>query len=98
MKEREGYKSEQIRNQAFFLTDINNNQKKVLEVIIKWQPICNEMIAAHLGWYPHQVTPRVLELRQLGYIEWAGEGISQKSKRKVSLWRISKIGKQLSIF
>lgn len=98
MREREGWKSEQIRNEAFFYADINGNQKKVLEAIRMLQPVSNERIAEHLGWYPHQVTPRVLELRQLGYVEWAGESVSAISKRRVSLWRIKQDGKQLSLF
>lgn len=98
MKEREGWKPEQIRNEAFFYADISSNQRKVLEIIRMLQPISNERIARHLGWYPHQVTPRVLELRQLGYVEWAGEGVSLVSNKKVSLWRIKPDGKQLGLF
>lgn len=44
MKIREGYRSEQIRNEAFALVNLNKQQQKVLEVIKKWQPISNEMI------------------------------------------------------
>lgn len=98
MKEREGWKSEQIRNESYYYTDINTNQKKVLEIIRMLQPVSNERIARQLGWYPHQVTPRVLELRQLGYVEWAGEGVSLTSKKKVSLWRVKPEGKQLGLF
>ena len=70
----------------------------VYNIIVKWQPISNERIAEHLGIYPHQVTPRVYELREMGLVEFAGESISELSKRKVSLWRVNPEGKQLSLF
>jgi transcription initiation factor IIE alpha subunit len=92
---RDAYNSEQLRNAAFSLVDLTNKQKQVYEVIKKWQPISNERIAQHLGVYPHVVTPRVLELRDLEIVEFCGEEISRTSKRKVSLWRINPDGKQL---
>jgi transcription initiation factor IIE alpha subunit len=94
---RDAYNSEQLRNTAFSLVDLTNKQKQVYDIIKKWQPISNERIAIHLGVYPHVVTPRVLELRDLGVVEFYGEDISQTSKRKVSLWRIKPDGKQLSL-
>ena len=96
-KVREGYYSEQIRNEAFAHVDLGKMQQKVLEVIINWQPISNDRIAAHLGIYPHHVTPRVLELREMGIVEFCGEELSTISKRKVSLWRINPNGTQLSL-
>lgn len=93
---RDAYNSEQIRNAALALINLTNKQKQVYEIIKKWQPISNESISKHLGVYPHVVTPRVLELRDLEIVEYCGEGISQTSKRKVSLWRIKPDGKQLS--
>jgi len=100
MREREGYNSEQIRNDAFklLLEKLNERQLEVYNIIVKYQPIHNERIAEHLNIYPHQVTPRVLELREMGIVEFAGEGTSQKSNRKVSLWRINPNGTQLSLF
>lgn len=94
---REGYRSEQIRNEAFAYVDLGKMQGKVLEAIRELQPISNDGIASHLGIYPHQVTPRVLELRELGLVEFCGEGFSGISKRKVSLWRINPNGTQLSL-
>ena len=100
MKVREGYYSEQIRNQAFnsILDNLSNRQLQVYQVVEKWQPISNEMIAKHLHIKDHQVTPRVLELRQLGLLEFAGESISSTSQKKVSLWRINPKGNQLNLF
>jgi predicted ArsR family transcriptional regulator len=94
---REGYYSEQIRNEAFAYVNLNKQQERVLEIIKKWQPISNDRIAAHLGCFVHQVTPRVLELRNLGLVEYCGEAESTISKRKVSLWRINPNGCQLTI-
>ncbi len=88
MKEREGYKAEQARNEALKSVDINKNQKTVLSVIANNEPISNEQIANILGWLPNQVTPRVFELRQLGFVEHCGYTCSPRTFKKVSLWRI----------
>ena len=100
MKTREGYYSEHVRDEALqsILDDLNQRQKSVYHIIEKWQPVSNERIAEHLNLYPHQVTPRVLELREMGVVEFAGEGISNKSSRKVSLWKIKPQPDQLSLF
>ncbi len=98
MKVREGYYSEQIRNKSFAFVNLNQRQKEVFEIIAKWQPISNESIADHLNVFPHQITPRVYELRELGMVEFAGEGQSRISNRKISLWRINTNGTQLSLF
>ncbi len=86
--QREGFNPEQIRNEAFAYADINQNQQTVLNIISEKEPITNEQIAKILGWYPHQVTPRVLELRQAGIVEYCGHTISNISRRKASLWRV----------
>ncbi len=100
MKVREGYHSEQVRNKALqsILDDLNKRQLDVYNIIRKWQPISNERIAKHLNLYPHQVTPRVLELREKGIVEFCGEEVSRNSGRKASLWRINPKGKQLNLF
>ena len=95
---REGYKSEQLRNEAFAYVDLSKRQSQVYDIIEKWQPISNERIAEHLHVPQHHVTPRVLELRQLGIVEYCGEEVSKYSQRRISLWRINKEGKQLSLF
>jgi predicted transcriptional regulator len=100
MEVREGYYSEQIRDEALqsILDTLGERQKAVYDIIAKWQPISNERIAEHLGVYPHQVTPRTLELRELGLVEFAGDSVSSISNRKISLWKINPDGKQLSLF
>lgn len=97
MREREGYKPEQVRNKALALVDLNKRQQEVYDIIEKWQPISNESIAKHLGLYPHQVTPRVLELRQMGYLIFAGEGKTADG-RPFSFWKINPEGTQLTLF
>jgi Mn-dependent DtxR family transcriptional regulator len=94
MKEREGYKAEQARNEALKSVNIGKNQQTVLSVIAKHEPISNEQIAVLLGWFPNQVTPRVFELRQLGYVEHCGYTISPRTYKKVSLWRIKEAYQQ----
>ena len=97
MREREGYKPEQIRNEAFALVDLNKSQKAVLDIIRTWQPISNESIAKMLNCFPHQVTPRTKELRDAGYVCLAGytKGISGKT---ACLWKINPDGKQMDLF
>lgn len=96
MKVREGYYSEQIRNEALLATDLGKRQKEVLHIIELFGPISSERIALHLNVYPHQITPRVLELRELGFVEFAGEEISMRSHKKASLWRVKEDGKQMN--
>jgi DNA-binding MarR family transcriptional regulator len=100
MKVREGYYSEQVRNQAFesILDKLGKKQGEVYHAILKLQPVSNEDIAAYLNILPHQVTPRVLELRQMEIVEYAGDSRSKTSGKKVSLWRIRPEGKQLTLF
>lgn len=98
MKVREGYYSEQIRNRAFAFVNLSARQEEVIKVIEKYQPITSERIAMHLNRPLHTITPRVLELRQLGVVEYCGEETSCWSGRKCSLWRINPNGTQLSLF
>jgi Mn-dependent DtxR family transcriptional regulator len=93
MKEREGWKAEQIRNEAYAYSKINQNQKIVLSIIREYEPITNEEIAIKLGWYPNRVTPRVKELRELGIVEYCGY-TTTKSGRKACLWRIKSASMQ----
>lgn len=95
VKVREGYYSEQVRNKAFGEVALGQRQEEVLNVIRICQPISNEEIADIIGVPPHYVTPRVLELRKFGHVEFFGTSTSPTSKRTVSLWRIKPEGQQL---
>lgn len=97
MKERAGYVTEKIRDNAFAYVDLTKQQAKVLKVIQKWGPISNEGIADHLNCPVHYVTPRTGELRTLGEIEVCGEGVSPRSGRPVALWRLT-TNKQFNLF
>ena len=90
MKIREGYYSEQIRNNSFkeLQTQLNKRQLEVFKIVYDYQPIYSEKIAEILGVFPHEISPRILELRKMNLIEFAGESKSKTSGKKVSLWRI----------
>lgn len=90
MKTREGYYSEQNRDGSFIsiLDKLSEMQYRVFTVIEKNEPIGNEEIAMIMNKYPHEVTPRVKELREKELVEYAGEGRSERSGRKISLWRV----------
>ena len=101
MREREGYKPEMIRNQAFtsvwdYLAPM---QSDVLGVIRDHKSgICNEDIALKMGTYPSTVSARVNELRKMNLVLIAGEGISSISGRKVTLWKMNDSPVQVELF
>lgn len=96
MATRAGYFSEKIRNIAYIeqLDKLGNMQRKVYEVIKKYQPCSTEFIALTLNVYPHQVTPRVKELRDMNLIYFYDIGQSPTSGKAVSLWKTTKINLQ----
>lgn len=100
MKVREGYYSEQLRNKSFseILDILGERQKQVLLILKDYGPLSNEEIAHLLNIYPHQVCPRINELRKIELVEFAGETTSEISKKKVSLWKLKKLPDQLRLF
>jgi len=98
MKIREGYYPEQIRNDSLkeTLPELGKLQSEVYEVISRTGRMTTEEIATALGRYVHSITARVFELRDMGYVEYAGFTISNKTNRKVSLWKTTT--KQLNLF
>ena len=98
MKTREGYYPEQIRNESLkdTLPELGGLQREVYDAILSAGKITTEQIAEKTGRYVHSITARVFELRDMGYVEFAGAVISEKSKRKVSQWKIT--NKQLTLF
>jgi len=99
MKVREGYYSEQIRNKSFeeILDILGERQKQVLLILKEYGKLSIEDIARLLDVYPHQVCPRIKELRELQLVEFAGESRSDRSKRKVSLWKLKQLPEQLRL-
>lgn len=100
MKIRNGIYSEQVRNKSFeeIQNNLGNLQKQVYAVIQQNEPIYNEKIADLLNKFPHTVTPRVLELRELGLIEFAGTSKSPTTNKTVSLWKCTKPPMQTALF
>lgn len=98
MKVREGYYSEQIRDQSLkdTLPGLGGLQQEVYNVIRSEGPVTTQGIARITGRYVHSITARVFELRDLGYVEFAGSTMSPETGRKVSLWKIT--NKQLTLF
>jgi len=81
------------------LQNINEHLKKVYEVYVKLQMdnpdgVSSEMVADRLGVPLHYISPRTLELKDLGLIEEVGEG-KNKSGRKCALHKTIKINSQL---
>lgn len=100
MKVRDGYYSEKIRNKSFgeILDVLGERQRQVLLTLKDYGPLSNEDIAYLLNIYPHQVCPRIKELRELELVEYAGESTSAISKKKVSLWKLKQLPEQLRLF
>lgn len=103
-KVREGYFSEKLRDISYIqeLPKLGNMQQRVYEVIKEHGPISTEEIAIELGVYPHTITPRVKELREMGLVEFYDIGQSHRSGKAVSLWKAVPLGKnqaeQLNLF
>jgi Mn-dependent DtxR family transcriptional regulator len=88
-KVRHGYYSEKVKKFSYFQTlrNLNKSQKEVFEIIEKFGPISTEEIALRLRKYPHSITPRVYELREMGLVEFYDVGVSETTGRAVSLWK-----------
>lgn len=98
VKIREGYYPEQIRNQSLkdTMPELGQLQQEVYDVIKSSGEITTQRIAEVTGRYVHSITGRVFELRDLGYVEFAGSVKSPATGRKVSLWKVT--NKQLTLF
>lgn len=98
-KVREGYFSEKIRNIAYAeqIDKLGNMQRKVYHIIKQYGPCSTEFIAITLNCYPHQITPRVKELREMGLVEFWDVGVSPTSGKAVSLWKVTKISDQYQL-
>ncbi|AFH47809.1 Hypothetical protein IALB_0095 [Ignavibacterium album JCM 16511] len=99
-KVREGYFSEKLRDIAYAeqIDKLGNMQRKVYDIIKKHGPCSTEFIAITLNCYPHQITPRVKELREMNLVYFYDIGVSPTSGKAVSLWKATKIDPQLKLF
>lgn len=89
-KTRAGYWSEWARDKSYkeIVDCISGMRKKVYNLIDLYGPLSNEVIASMMNVYPHQISPRTGELRDMGVVEFAEYGKSMDGKKTVSLWRI----------
>lgn len=99
MKYREGIQSERARDKSFeeILGELNTRQLEVINVLLECKEASNEEIAEALKIFPHQVTPRVLELRKKGIVVFSKYGKSETSGKTVSIWQLNKDATQIQI-
>jgi transcription initiation factor IIE alpha subunit len=99
MKYREGINSELARDESMkeILEKLSERQREVFFALKDGGEMCNEQIAETLHIYPHQVTPRVLELREMGLVKFSRYGKSETSGKKVSVWAINKVAIQIQL-
>ena len=66
--------SQPTSRQAYelILEDLGDRQKTVYNTIYFNPGFCNSEIASRLGWSINKITPRVLELREMGLVEHLG--------------------------
>lgn len=65
------------------LEHIGQKQKACYRIIKVLGPVCNQDIGYQLNWEINRVTPRVKELRELGYVEEAYRDFNPHTNRKV---------------
>lgn len=70
------------------LKKLSKSKKEVFDAIKKLGVASNEDIAIELNKYPHLITPRTLELRDMKLVELAEIGKAVKSKQDVCKWRL----------
>jgi predicted transcriptional regulator len=70
------------------LETIGDKQLECLQAIRKLQPCSDRQIKDYLHWEINQVNGRRNELFQMGIIRKEKEDISEKTKRKVTFWKI----------
>ena len=72
--------------EAYATVKITEAQKKVLGVFRTIEkPLCNSQVAYYLEWPINRITPRVLELRNMGILVEAGK--KKVNGRNVHLWK-----------
>lgn len=69
---------------------VGNKQKEVYMAIERLGEANNKDIARLLGKEINTITPRVVELRSMGLVIWAGDARDPRTGRKTSYWKISK--------
>ncbi len=65
---------------------LSERQAAVLEALAGSDPLTNSEIGEKLGWTINRVTPRVLELRELGQVRDAGKRRCRVTGRMAYAW------------
>lgn len=77
--------------------ELGDRQRAVYEFIESNPDVCNLEIAEGLHLPINSITPRVLELREKGFVESSGEKLS-RTGRKAIKWKVVREVKQLDLF
>lgn len=64
------------------------HQNQVLDFIANHEPVSNSQISEGLGWGINSVTPRVLELRVMEKVKFAGTRFNVKTQRHEMTWSV----------
>lgn len=70
--------------------DLNEKQAIVLAAIEMHQPLTNSELSEVLGWSINRITPRVLELRNLGKVVDLGKRSCRVTGRNAHEWGVGK--------
>lgn len=90
MREREGYRPEQIRNLSWdqARSRLNRLQNEVFEYLEKHNSATTEKIAEGLNRRISSITARIKELRELEIVELKQHSKSEITGRSVCVWQI----------
>ena len=72
--------------------NISGRRKQVFLALYELREATNMEIAKHLGWSINRVTPRVLELREMGVVEQSCIRQCDVTKNNARAWKISITG------
>ena len=67
--------------------DLMPRQKMVFKALQEIGEASNKQISQVLGWPINTITPRVLELRRMGLVDFSREQIDLKTNRTEIVWR-----------
>jgi len=70
------------------LPELSNKQQIVFEVIAKHPGMSNHDISRFLHLEINTVTPRVNELREMGFVDYRGDKLDRATNRNVMTWEI----------
>ena len=67
--------------------DLGLKQKTVFKALQEIGEASNKQISRLLGWPINTITPRVLELRKMGLVDFSREQVDLKTNRTEIVWR-----------